>query len=147
MNTPIIQALSKVATGVSLITPELIPITLLILLSLNSTNLTREEQYWSSALKRLSGTDNFYLAYCTYRVGYFRRRKKDVRDKQAESILRHSWRIAFNLPPSLHVDCLICSMLDLLICSLFYREEFDKGRESTMELLKRPSNGPRKGLF
>ncbi|KAI0449625.1 hypothetical protein F5B21DRAFT_509003 [Xylaria acuta] len=142
---PVIQALTIVVPRFPSIIPELLlPIPFLILLALKETNQTRKEQYWSNALKRLAGANNFLEAYCAIQLGMCRY-WEDERDETVEGLLNRCRQIAMNLPSSLHVDVLLCSTLFCLAVRLLDHDQFLEAQEIVSELQQRLSNGPTKG--
>ncbi|KAI0398793.1 hypothetical protein F4802DRAFT_613688 [Xylaria palmicola] len=141
---PVIQALTRVVPRFTTIVPELLPIPLLIILALREGNQARGFQYWSSALRRLSGTNSFFEAYCAIQLGV-RRYQANEEDETAEGLLNRCRQIAAKLPPSLHVDVLYCSTLQHLVPVLLSRKKFLEAQEVVSELQQYLSNGPKKG--
>ncbi|KAI3316911.1 hypothetical protein HD806DRAFT_551307 [Xylariaceae sp. AK1471] len=142
-HAPGFQAFARMVTG---FTPELLPIPLLIILATTATDPARENQYWSVAFKRLTGTNHFLEAYCAFQLGVFRYQRNN-QDEEAEGLLKLAWRIASDLPPSLHVEVLICSALDWLAWNLFKRDKAAEARETTSELQQRLSKRPTKAYI
>ncbi|KAI3317887.1 hypothetical protein HD806DRAFT_355319 [Xylariaceae sp. AK1471] len=141
---PFSQTLTRLVPRFTSIIPELLPIHFLIFLALRETNRAREERYWSSALKRLEGANNFLEAYCAIGLGVCRYRDNKW-DETAEDLLNRCRQIAMNLPPSLHVDVLLCSTLKYLARRHYDLNQFSKAQEIVSELQQRLSNGPTKG--
>ncbi|TGJ84715.1 hypothetical protein E0Z10_g4063 [Xylaria hypoxylon] len=141
---PVLQALTRSVPRFTSIIPELLPIPFLILLAIRETNNTRKEHYWSTALKRLTGSNNFFEALCAFQLGHCRY-WEDRRDETVEGLLNRCRQIAMNLPSSLHVDLLLCSTLGRLTLLLVWRDHFLKAQEIVSELQQRLSNGPTKG--
>ncbi|KAI8947419.1 hypothetical protein F4801DRAFT_512710 [Xylaria longipes] len=143
---PVLQALIRVVPRFTSIVPELLPIPFLILLALKDINQTRKKQYWSSALKRLAGANNFFEAYCAFELGMCRYwEDQDQCDETVEGLLNRCRRITLNLPSSLHVDVLLCSTLRWLAQLLVKRDQFLEAQEIVSELQQRLSKGPTKG--
>ncbi|KAI0538634.1 hypothetical protein GGR58DRAFT_500980 [Xylaria digitata] len=141
---PTIQALARAVPKLTSIVPELLPIPFLILLAIRESNPAREEQYWSSALERLTGANNFFEAFCANQLGVCRYSK----DEEHETLLglyNRSREILMDLPSSLHVDILYCNTLHNLALTLLHRDQ--EVQEIVSELQRRLSNGPTKGYI
>ncbi|KAI0191489.1 hypothetical protein EV127DRAFT_428485 [Xylaria flabelliformis] len=138
------QTLATLAPRFTSIVPELLPIPFLIFLALRETNRAREDRYWSSALKRLAGTNSVLEAYCVFQLGMCR-----YWDKCDEAFkdLNRSRQIATNLPSSLHVDALLCATLYWLARYLLGRNRVLEAQETVSELQQRLSKGPTKGYI
>ncbi|TRX94498.1 hypothetical protein FHL15_004653 [Xylaria flabelliformis] len=136
------QTVATLAPRFASIIPELLHIPFLIFLALRETNRAREDRYWSSALKRLAGTNSFLEAYCIFQLGMCR-----YCDKCDEALkdLNRSRKIATNLPSSLHVDALLCATLYWLAQYLLGRNRCLEAQETISELLQRLSKGLTKG--
>ncbi|KAJ2988177.1 hypothetical protein NUW58_g4115 [Xylaria curta] len=141
---PFLQALTRVVPRFTSIVPELLPVPFLILLALKETNRVRKDQYLSSALKRLTGANNFFEAYCALLLGSCRF-SEDEDDETAEGLVNRCRQITAKLPSSLHVDILYCNMLRELVWLLLRRDRFSEAQEIVSELQRHLSNGPTKG--
>ncbi|KAI0862627.1 hypothetical protein F4860DRAFT_523009 [Xylaria cubensis] len=138
------QTLATLAPRFTSIVPELLPIPFLIFLALRETNPAREDRYWSSALKRLAGTNSVLEAYCVFQLGMCRYWNKC---DEAFKDLSRSRQIATNLPSSLHVDALLCATLYWLARYLLGHNRILEAQETVSELQQRLSKGPTKGYI
>ncbi|KAK5625960.1 hypothetical protein RRF57_001676 [Xylaria bambusicola] len=126
------------------IIPELLPTPLLILSAMRETNPVRKEQQCLSALRRLTGTNNFLEAYCTELLAEARF-AKDGWDKTVEGLLKRSRQITMNLAPSPHVETLHTYTLYYLAMRLLEQKDFSQAQEMVSELQQRFSRGPGEG--
>ncbi|KAI1132234.1 hypothetical protein F5Y10DRAFT_284128 [Nemania abortiva] len=144
---PVLQALTRIVVpSFTSIVPELLPIPFLILLALRETNRVRRERYLSIALKRLTGANNFFEAFCAVELG-MSRYWKDNKDETVEELLHRCRKIAVNLPPSLHVDILHCNTLRCLVRLLVKRSRLLEAQKTILELQQQFSKGPTRGYI
>ncbi|KAI0111191.1 hypothetical protein GGR51DRAFT_509224 [Nemania sp. FL0031] len=144
-NAPVLRTLTKVIPKLSSVVSELLPVPLLILLAFRQTTAAREEQYFLSALNRLTGANNFLEAYCANQLGQCRMYQDG--DKTAVGLLNRCRDIIANLRPSLHVDILHCYTLGFLAYCLLKQGKYSEAQEIVLDLERRLSHGPTKGYL
>ncbi|KAI0552944.1 hypothetical protein F4679DRAFT_30471 [Xylaria curta] len=137
---PFLQALTTLVPRFTSIVPELLPIPFLIFLAARRTNSALGDQYWSRALKRLTGTDSVPEAFCALGLGMCRFLENE-RDETVEGLLNHCRRIT-----SLRdAEELLCCTLTCVVIHLLVHDRFSEAQETISELQQRLSKGPRKG--
>lgn len=123
----------KLPISFSALSAEVVPITLLILWSLQASGPAQQISLISIALRRLKGQGNFCEASCFNLIGIFHYYKGEEKPQ----FYRRALEIAIKLPPLPHVEYLTRHVLNNLSQCLSRQKKIAESRQVLLQLRER----------